>query len=237
MSKHLKRLAAPRALKLHRKEKTWTVRPSPGPHPLQQSIPLTLIIRDYLKLCDTYREAKKIIADGLILVDDKIQKNHQFPVGLMDTISIPKMQKYFRILFNQRGKLTLVPITENDAKWKLCRIENKTIIPKKKIQLNFHDGKNKLVEKDEYKTGDVVKLSLKDNKISDVYPFSKGNVSIVIGGKHIGSIASIQDIQIVSSSKPNLALMQGETNFSTITDYVFPIGKTKPVINLPEVKM
>lgn len=237
MSKHLKRLAAPRPLTLHRKEKTWTVKPSPGPHPLQQSIALNLIVRDYLQLCDTYREAKKIIADGLILVDNKQQKNHKFPVGLMDTISIPKMKKYYRILFDQRGKLTLVPITENEAQWKLCRIENKTTISKKKIQLNFHDGRNKLVEKDEFKTGDVVKLSLKDKKITDIYTFTKGNVSIIIGGKHIGSIAAIQDIQIVPSSKPNLALMDGETKFSTITKYVFPIGKNKPVINIPEVKM
>ena len=79
-----------------------------------------------------------------------------------------------------------MPISAKDAEWKLCRIQNKMIVKGNKIQLNFHDGKNKLVKKDEYKTGDVLKISLADNKINDVFKFDKGNVSMIIGGSHIG---------------------------------------------------
>ena len=237
MSKHLKRLAAPRTIRLHRKEKKWTVKSSPGPYPLDKSIPLNMIARDYLKLCDTYKEAKRIIADGEILIDGIKRKNHKFPCGFMNSISIPKLKQDFRVLFDRKGKLTLVPISANDAKWKLYRIENKTIVKGNKIQLNLHDGGNKIVKKDEYKTGDVLKINFSDKKISDVYPFSKGTISMIIGGRHIGQIGSIQDIEVVPSSKPNLAKIKGEKEFSTIKDYVFPIGKTKPVIPLPEVKI
>ena len=237
MSKHLKRLNAPRALRLHRKEETWAIRSSPGPQPLDKSIPLGMVIRDYLELCDTYREAKRIISTGEVLVDGVKRKNIKFPCGLMDVISIPKLKKDFRVLFDQKGKLTLVPISTKDAEWKLCRIEEKTIVKGKQIQLNLHDGRNKLIKKDEYKTGDVLKINFKDKKISDVYPFSKGNVSMIIGGSHIGQIANIEDVEIIPSSKPNLAKMKGTNEFSTLTHYVFPIGKNKPVITLPEVKM
>ena len=237
MSKHLKRLAAPRAVTLHRKEKTWTIKSSPGPHPLEKSIPLGLIVRDYLGLCDTYKETKRVATSGDILVDGVKRKNHKFPCGLMDVVSIPKLKKNFRILFDRNGKLALVPISTKDAEWKLCRIENKTIVKGNRIQLNLHDGKNKLVKKDEYKTGDVLKISFKDNKISDVFKFDKGNVSLIIGGSHIGQIASIVGIQVASSSKPNLAKMKGVKEFSTLSNYIFPIGKTKPTITLPEVKM
>ncbi len=237
MSKHLKRLAAPRAVTLHRKEKTWTIKSSPGPHPLEKSIPLGLIVRDYLGLCDTYKETKRVATSGDILVDGVKRKNHKFPCGLMDVVSIPKLKKNFRILFDRNGKLALVPISTKDAEWKLCRIENKTIVKGNRIQLNLHDGKNKLVKKDEYKTGDVLKISFKDNKISDVFKFDKGNVSMIIGGSHIGQIASIDGIQVASSSKPNLAKMKGVKEFSTLSNYIFPIGKTKPTITLPEVKM
>ena len=237
MSKHLKRLATPRTVRLHRKEKTWTIKSSPGPHPLDKSIPLGLIIRDYLGLCDTYKEAKRAIASGDVLVDAVKRKNHKFPCGLMDVVSIPKLKKNFRVLFDRKGKLTLVPISAKDAEWKLLRIENKTIVKGNKIQLNFHDGKNKLVKKDEYKTGDVLKISLADNKISDVFKFDKGNVSMIIDGSHVGQMANIEDIQIVSSSKPNLAKMKGDKEFSTLAKYIFPIGKIKPIIKLPEVKI
>lgn len=237
MSRHLKRLAAPRTIRLHRKEKTWTIKTSPGPHPLDKSIPLGLIIRDYLGLCDTFKEAKKIIASGDVLVDAVKRKSHKFPCGLMDVISIPKLKKNFRVLYDQKGKLTLVSISDKDAEWKLCRIENKTTIKGNKIQLNFHDGKNKLVKKDEYKTGDVIKISFSDNKIIDVFKFEKGKVSLIIDGSHVGQIANIEDIQIVSSSKPNLAIMKGVNEFSTLAEFIFPIGKTKPIITLPEVKI
>jgi small subunit ribosomal protein S4e len=237
MSKHLKRLNAPRSLRIHRKEANWTIRAFPGPHPLKKSIPLGLIIRDYLKICDTGREAKRIITTGEILVDSIIRKNPKFPCGFMDIISIPKLKKDYRILFDRRGKLTLVSISNQESNWKLCRIENKTVIAGKKIQLNLHDGRNKIVNKDEFKSGDVLKISFKDKKIIDKFNFDKDNTAMIIGGSHIGEIASIKEIEIIPSSKPNLVKMKGASDFSTLKKYVFPIGKNKPLITLPEVKI
>ena len=77
MSKHMKRLNAPRTLKLHKKEKKWTIRANPGAHPLEKSIPLGLIIRDYLNLSDTLSETKNIISNGEILVDGEKRKNYK----------------------------------------------------------------------------------------------------------------------------------------------------------------
>ncbi|HVQ01104.1 MAG TPA: 30S ribosomal protein S4e [Candidatus Thermoplasmatota archaeon] len=237
MSKHLKRLNAPRVLRIPRKERKLTIRAAPGPHPLEQAIPLGLLVRDYLKLCDTYKEARKIVSNGDILVDGVKRKDFKHPCGLMDVVSIPKMRQNIRILFDRNGKLVLVPISESDATWKLCRVQNKTVVPGKKVQLNLHDGRNILVEKDEYHTGDVLRFSFKDRKIDEVFKFDKGTVSMIVGGTHVGEIASIEEIQMVPSSKPNLAKMKGEKEFSTISDYIFPIGKTKPVVSLPEVKV
>ncbi len=237
MSKHLKRLNAPRTLRLHRKDEPWTVRPAPGPHPLEKSIPLGLIVRNYLELVDTLGEAKIVMANGDILVDGVKRKSHKFPCGLMDVISIPKLKKDYRILFDNKGKLILIPTASKNATWKLCRIENKTILKGKQIQLNLHDGRNKIIQKDEYKTRDVLKISFKDKKISDIYKFEKGTVSMIIGGSHIGEVANIEDIDIISSSKPNLAKMKGKSEFTTVQEYVFPIGKAKPAIELPEVKI
>lgn len=211
------------------------IRPSPGPHPLEYSIPFGIIVRDYLHLCDSYKEARRIISNGDVLVDGRPRKEHQYPCGLMDVVSIPKMQRNFRILYDRKGRLVLAPIDEIDAGWKLCRITNKTTVHGRRTQLNFHDGHNMLVDKDEFKTGDVLKIMFKDNAIGEVYKFDKGTVSLITGGSHVGQIANIEDIQIVPSSKPNLAKMKGEAEFSTIVNYVFPIGKTKPGITLPEV--
>jgi small subunit ribosomal protein S4e len=236
-SHHLKRLNAPRTIRLHRKELKWTVRASPGPHALDKSIPLGILIRDYLLLCDTQKEAKRILSNSEILVDGVKRKSNKFPVGLMDVITIPRIKKHYRILYNQRGKLTLVPISSEDAKWKLRRVENKTILKGKKIQLNFHDGSNMIINKDEYNTGDVLRIKFDDNSIIDKFPKEKGIISLIIGGTHIGELASIENIEIITSSSYNLALMKGDHKFTTIEPYVFPVGKTKPIIKIPEVKV
>jgi len=237
MSKHMKRLNAPRVVILHRKERAWTIKSSPGSHKIARAIPLGLIIRDYLKLTDSQKETKNVLSNGEVFVDGKKIKNHKYPCGLMDVISIPTLKKDYRILFDKRGKLTLVPIKTDDAKWKLCRIENKTIVKEKQVQLNLHDGRNKIVEKDQYKTGDVLKINFEDQKIDDIYKFEKGAVSMIIGGSHIGEVANIGDIETTISSKSNLTKMKGSTEFTTLQKHVFPIGKNKPSIELPEVKI
>jgi len=237
MTNHMKRLNAPRTLRLHRKEKIWTVRPSPGPHKRTECVPLGIIVRDYLSLCDTLREAKRILNNGELIIDGILRKDHKFPVGLMDVITIPTIKKHYRMVYDQRGKLTLVPISSAESEWKLRRIEKKSTLPGKKIQLNFHDGSCLLVKKDEYHSGDVLKISFQEKNITDVYPRNKGAIALITGGSHIGELATITDIEIIASSKPNLALMKGTLDFTTLETYVFPVGKTKPVIALPEVRI
>lgn len=237
MSKHLKRLNAPRTIQLHRKKQKWTIRASSGPHSMQTAVPLGLIIRDYLHICDTRREAKRLLVQGDVLVDGVIRKDVKFPVGFMDVISLPKTKKYYRMVYNKRGKLVLVPISASEAEWKLLRIENKTHVKGKNIQLNFHDGTNCIVKEDTYHTGDVVKTTLKDHKLGSIFPRKQGSISLIIGGSHVGELATIDAIDIIQSSKPNEVKMKGEHEFQTLEHYVFPVGKNKPVISVPEVNI
>jgi len=71
-SRHMKALAAPSVQRIPRKERPWTVKPSPGPHPSDRSLPLLLVVRDLLKLAESNREARKIIAQGEVKVDGNI---------------------------------------------------------------------------------------------------------------------------------------------------------------------
>ncbi|MCD6481245.1 MAG: 30S ribosomal protein S4e [Thermoplasmata archaeon] len=230
---HMKRLKAPRTWRIERKVAKWTVKPSPGPHPSKQSVPLLLIVRDFIKLADRAKEAKKIITSREIYVDGKARRDYKFPCGLMDVISIPKINEHYRVLFDTRGVLRTVKIDEERAKWKLCRIEDKTMVKGGKIQLNLHDGRNILVEEDTYKTGDVLKISLPEQEILDVIPLEAGNLAMITGGSHRGEIAEIEGVEITRNPMPNVVKLKG---FSTIKPYVFPVGKDKPLVQLPGVE-
>jgi small subunit ribosomal protein S4e len=234
MSKHLKRLASPRMWAIPRKTHTWVVKPSPGPHPLENGIPLLLGLRDFLKLSNISSEARRIIGNGEVLVDGKITRQFKRPLGLMDVLSIPRLNLNFRVLLDLKGKLRFIKISKDEAKWKLVRIENKTTVLKSQTQLNLHDGRNILLKKDKYKTGDVLKVTVPDQKILAHYPFDPNNIAMLIGGKHVGEFVTVSRYEEIKSPKPNIVYFE---DFSTIKDYVFIVGHDKPEITVPDISV
>lgn len=244
--RHLKRKPSPKFWPIHRKEAVFTVRPKPGPHSILRCVPLTLIVRDILGIAKTRREAKKIISQGKILVDGKIQREDLFPTGLMDVISIPDMQKAYRVLPSQKG-LDLYTIgKKKEANFKLCRIESKTTVKGGHIQLNFHDGRNMLVrvkdtnhpEEDVFQTLDTLGISLQNQEINGHFKIKEGAPAIIIDGKNIGKFGKIAAIEKKPEQKRRDTLVTVEDSdgnrFQTTMDYIFVIGDKQHYIALTE---
>ena len=232
-SSHLKRLVAPRSWNIARKENVWTTRPSPGKHSLEGALPISTILRDYLKVCDNAREAKIILHRGDVLIDQRIVRKPKTAVGLMDVISLPKMKKHFRAMIDKHGRIEFVEIKAADSKWKLARIENKRVVNGGKTQLNLHDGTN-IISDEKVKPGDVLQLNLPEMKIKSVIEFKDGAQALITGGAHVGSISKIKGIEITRSTKPNLVMYD---SFQTIKPYSFVVGDKKAMVTLPEVKV
>ncbi|MBU4535151.1 MAG: 30S ribosomal protein S4e [Euryarchaeota archaeon] len=232
--KHLKRYKSPKNWPVHPKEDKWTVKPAAGPHSIESSLPLLIVIRDILGIADNSREAKRILNNGEILVDGHVRKDYKFPVGFMDVIQIPKTGGNYRVLPDEKGRLILHPIPEENVAFKLCKIEDKTIIKGGKTQLNLHDGKNCLSD-ESFSAGDVINLKLPEKEINDAIKFEEGNIGLVTGGKHIGEIGKIKEIIITKSVRPNTVVIETDEKktFLTLKDYVFVIGKEEPIISLP----
>jgi len=231
MSKHLKRLMMPRSWALPKKTHVWIIKPSPGPHHLEGSLPLLLILRDILGYCKNKKEGMSLIAKREIKVDGKVVTNEKYPVGLMDVLSIPKSKENFRVMIDDRGKLRLVSISDKEAAWKLARIECKTTLKGSKNQLNMHDGRNILTNKKEYKTGDVLKIGIPDQKIITAFTLKGGNVALLIGGKHVGELGSIEKYDKVRNPMENL--VHFKEGFSTVKKHVFVVGKEKTEVPFP----
>ena len=232
-SSHLKTLVAPRSWSIARKKNVWTTRPMPGKHSLEGAIPISTILRDYLNVCDTKREAKIILNDGAVLIDQRVVREPKTAVGLMDVISLPKMKIHLRTVLDNHGRIQFVDVKATEAKWKLVRVENKVVVKGGKTQLNLHDGTNLISDK-KVKTGDVLQLSLPDMKIKKVLEFKEGAQALIIGGAHVGLIAKIKEIEITRSTKPNLVMYD---DFQTIKPYSFIVGEKKAMVTLPEVKV
>jgi small subunit ribosomal protein S4e len=232
MSNDMKRLTAPRSWPVPRKSHVWITSPSPGPHSIEISMPIMIIIRDMLHLCDTAAEGVKLLHAGEIKVDGRVVKNHRFPVGLMDVVSIPKIGQNYRVVIDQNDKLRLVSVPTGKEAWKLCRIEKKTTLPGGKTQLNLHDGRNVIVAKDSWKSGDVVKLEVPSQKILETYKLTKGSIVLVIAGAHAGELETVEEYIITRSSAPNLVKFKDGT--VTVKGNIFVVGAKVPEISLPE---
>ncbi|MEK6851011.1 MAG: S4 domain-containing protein [Candidatus Thermoplasmatota archaeon] len=138
MKKHLKRLPAPRAWTLARKEHTWAYKPRAGPHAQEQALPLVNVLRETLHLVDRAREAERAIFDRSVRGDGRPVTDPKFPVGLMDVVTLAPTKTHYRMLLDTRGKLTLVPIDAAEAAWKLCRVQDRGTVRGGKAQLRLH---------------------------------------------------------------------------------------------------
>ncbi len=231
---HLKRLLAPSFWRIPKKEKKWVITPSPGPHPKFYSIPLSVILTHIINAADTTTEAKKIVRKGEIFVDGRRRKDYAYPVGLFDAISIPKMKKHYRVVPSAKG-LELLDIPEKEANLKICKINNKTVLKKNKVQLNLNDGKNILVENGNYKTGDSLLLELPSLKIVEHLPLEKGNIGLISRGTSASSIGKIKELVKGSMREPQKVICEIDKKYRIVSKNNFiVVGKEKPVIKLKD---
>jgi small subunit ribosomal protein S4e len=235
MSFHQKRLSSSKVLSIPKKRHKWVTKSAPGPHPGDRSVPLLVAVRDNLGLCDSSREARRIIGNREIIVDMRPTRDFKRPLGLMDTVSVPKADVHFRVVLDRKGKLQFVPVGETDVAWKLVRIEDKTTLKGGRTQLNCHDGRNILIEKDVYKTGDVLKVELPTQKVLAHYPMTKGAVAMVISGSHTGEMSTV--VQRTPTRGSAEDLVEFEDGFATTKSNVFVVGSERAEVSVPEVSI
>jgi small subunit ribosomal protein S4e len=240
----MKRKPAPRFWPIHRKELPWIVKPSSGAHSQDNCLSLALVLRDILGIAQTRREGKLILAQGKVLVDGKVVSKDDFPVGLMDVISMAESGKYYRVMPSNKG-LVLSPISKEEAAFKLVRVEDKTTV-QKGVQIALHDGSNlfakvadpKHPEEVTYSSFDILKMTLPEKQVVQSIKTKEGNLAVITGGKNIGKQGKIVEIEKTVAKKRRQALVVIEdansARYQTILDFIFSIGEAEPLIAVPE---
>ena len=226
-----KRLVMSRTVKIPRKEFFWGATPNPGRHSRDNSIPLLVVLRDYLGFGDKEREITRMLNSGLVKVDGRLAKERKMALGFMDVISIESLKKYYRVVFDHRGRLVVRDETEKNSTLKPKRVMNRITTKGGKTQLVFHDGENVLSDDSSISTGDVVVMKLSERKIEQVIKMQAGNRAFLTGGAHVGSMGTIKKIEVKESSGQNL--IHFEENFSTVSDYAFVLESPKYSFEVP----
>jgi small subunit ribosomal protein S4e len=235
LRKHQKRLSAPKHWMLSKVGGIWATKPSTGPHKLRECMPLSVILRNKLKLALTGREAKMIVRakEGNIAIDGKIRKDQKYPVGFMDVVTIMKTKSYYRVLYDCKGRFGLNKISSGEAEFKLCKVKARAMGPKGIPYIVTHDGRTIRFPNPEIKAQDTVRINLRNGEITDFYKFEEGCQVMIKGGNNIGRVAQLVKIEKHDGSYDIIYCKDPLGHeFSTRIDNVFVIGKTKAEISL-----
>jgi len=233
MKNHLKKIAAPRTWIIDRKQNTFITRPKPGAHSLVNGISLGVVLRDILQLGKAMSEIKKLLNMKEILVDGKRRKDHRYIIGLFDVLSIPLLNKAYRLSLNKRGKIVLGEIPAKESNLKLVKVVGKKIITKGKLQLNLHDGKNIIVDDKKIKVGDSLLLELPKLIVKDHFKLQPGIKIFFTGGKYKGAVGDLENI----TEKEVICVVAGKKT-ENVKSNLFVLGNKKTAIqvNFEDVK-
>ncbi|MDI9633828.1 MAG: 30S ribosomal protein S4e [Methanolinea sp.] len=234
MSDHLKRLNAPDSWHVAKKTSKFITKTAPGPHNAN-AMPIAVWLREHMHLAANAKEVRQILHQRDVIVNGRPCRNPRMGIGIFDIISIPRINKHYRILRDKNGRHRTIEIDAESAKTRLEKIRNKTIVPGGKVQLNLRSGANVLAD-NRYKPGDSIVLSLEpENRfaILDHFPFAVGNMAMVIGGRHSGRVARIVAIEKVPGSVPNRVILEDPSDgsrFETIDEYIYMVGREEPAL-------
>jgi small subunit ribosomal protein S4e len=186
----------------------------------------------------TMREARQILNTGSIIINGKACKDPKRGIGVFDIISVPTIGKHYRILKDKRGRFRSIEISPEDAKTRLAKIKDKTVISGGRVQLNLLFGAN-VIGDNSYKPKDSVVINLAEGdgkkrfQIVDHFPYAVGNMAMVIGGRHSGSVGRILEIRKEVGAVPNRVILEDpatKARFDTIEEYVFVVGKAESAV-------
>ncbi len=223
-SNHYPRITTPKNIPVpEKKGKKWLAAPRAGPYNKNESVTLTVLLRDILKFARNAFEVRDIVNSGHVSIDGKVVKDVKRPIGIMDIIGIQKADAFYRIQVDNHGKTAPVEVKKSDALRKFCKVVKKHTTKKGKTNLTMHDGKNILGD-EHIKVRDTVVLKLPECEMEETLKLEPGARCLVTYGKHAGKIATLEEvIQRKGSMEPVAKLKDGSEEFRTVAKYLFVV--------------
>ena len=127
--KHLKRIRTPKSWLLDKLTGVYAPRPRTGPHKLRECLPLMVVLRNRLKYALNGTDCDKILndKDNQVKIDGRVRRDVKYPVGLMDVLTIDKTGDRFRMLYDIKGRFTLVRVKDKESQFKLAKVKQRNV--------------------------------------------------------------------------------------------------------------
>jgi small subunit ribosomal protein S4e len=168
----------------------------------EDSVSVLLAVRDMLKLAQTAKEVKLMIKQKLLKVNGRQVYDYRESIKLFNLITAGKT---FRLIILPTNKFSFEEVPASEAR--LCKVVNRRLLSKGRVQLNLHDGSN-IISKDKIAVEDSVYLD-SAAKVKKHVAFEKGKKVFIISGKYVGTEGTIESI---SGKEVKVKLNGGSTD-------------------------
>jgi small subunit ribosomal protein S4e len=225
---HLKRLYAPRDWMLSKLTGVFAPRPRAGPHKSRECMPLLVVLRNRLRYALNAREVSMILRQKMVNVDGRPRVDPKYPVGFQDVVEIPKTGERFRMMYDVKGRISLVKITEAESSIKLCKVTNVYTTTGRVPVATTHDGRRLRYVNPKISLGDTLVLDIATQKIQNVMKMRVGKLAMVIGGANTGRIGTILTLERHPGAF-DVAHMRDATGHEFVTrkSNIFVIGENE----------
>ena len=112
--------------------------------------------------------------EPMIKIDGKVRRDQKYPVGFMDVVSIDKTNEHYRVLYDIKGRFTLVKIKDKEAKYKICRVVRKEMGVNQIPYIVTNDARTIRFPHPDIQVHDSVKVDTQEGKISEFFKFEPG---------------------------------------------------------------
>jgi ribosomal protein S4E len=177
-----------------------------------------------------------ICVEKNVLVDGKVRTDPNYPAGFMDVVELPKSNDQFRLIYDTKGRYVLHRVSDEEKKYKLCKVKKQELTKKKIPYLVTHDGRTIRYPDPVIKVDDVVKVDIATGKIVDFIKFDTGKLAMITKGRNTGRVGTVMHVERHPGSFDIVTVRDAAGHsFSTRQENVFIIGSgNEPAVSLPK---
>lgn len=220
-SRHMKRIASPKYMKLNRKIAKYVAKPNPGRHTLNTSMALSTFIKDKLELAHNSKETERMVNGRMIQVNGKVVTELKYPIGFGDTVDIIPNNESYTVTIGKHG---VFEARKNEGKnqRKTLKVVGRYVAKGGRLMMRLNNGNTMNVYKDAGINDSVV---LENNKIVDVIKLREGAKCMVLSGLHAQETGTIKEITKGTAMRNATVRVEGKTGvFETLFENVIAVG-------------
>ncbi len=220
-TRHIRRLAATRYMKIGRKISKYVAKPLAGRHNSGSNIALVTVLKEKVMEATTH-EIRFVMNKGEVEVNGKAVREERYPVGFGDVIHLKPTAESYKVVSGKGGTFALEKAEHGKHK-QAFKVIGKYTTRKGGVEIRLHDGRTVKAD-NKVRVNDSVVLG--KNGVEKVIGLGAGAYCYVISGTHASESGRIKEITKGTMLRnPSVRIEGSSGEFETLVRNIMVTGE------------